>query len=86
MIDLRSQGGFFNMIANGVQGKICTKFCLKWKGRGNRPRYEQIIQYCKIPILGMVPKTWKNIVQQAHFYRTSPETTANYFQAKICIS
>jgi len=31
-------GAFFHYTE---QGKICTKFCLKWKGRGNRPRFCQ---------------------------------------------
>merc|ERR1711934_315932 len=31
-------GAFFHYTE---QGKICTKFCLKWKGRGKRPRFCQ---------------------------------------------
>ena len=32
------------------QGKICTKFCLKWKGRGKRPRYKSKFHHKRIKV------------------------------------
>ena len=61
MIDLRSQCWVFQHDCQWCVGENMHQVLLEVEGPGKSPkvRNEQLIQYCKIPILGMVHKTWK---------------------------
>ena len=88
MIDLRSQCWVFQHDCQWCVGENMHQVLLEVEGPGKSPkvRNEQLIQYCKIPILGMVHKTWKKYCTASslllYLHRNHNIPPANYFSSK----